>query len=252
MLQTIFASLSSALQTGTISSSLMAILLAYFGGIISSFTPCIYPVIPITVGFIGGASEKSIKAGWVMSSFYVLGMAAVYTVLGLIASFSGKIFGSFTNTSSWYLFIGFIMVFSSLWMLDVIKFDLNVWLSRLNKKKLHTKNSIPGIVERNEGTILGAFLLGGSSGFIAAPCTTPVLTTILAYIANEKSLAFGSLLMFAFALGLGTILVFIGTFTGALKLLPKSGKWLNTVKVFSGLLILALGQYFVYKAGTLK
>jgi thiol:disulfide interchange protein DsbD len=180
-------------------------------------------------------------------------MALVYTALGIFAALSGKIFGTMTNTPAWYIGLGLIMILSALWMLEVIKFDPNVWLTRVtHHRNTHKTNTVPGIVERNEGTVLGAVVLGASSGFIAAPCTTPVLTTILSYIANQKSLVFGGLLMFVFALGLGTILVLIGTFAGAMKILPKSGKWLQHVKIVSGLLILALAEYFVFKAGTLR
>lgn len=253
-MDSIFSELKSALEAGTILSSFTALVLAYLGGILSSFTPCIYPMIPITMGFIGGTAERSVKTGWILSSFYVLGMAAIYTVLGIVASVSGKIFGTMTNTPTWYLVLGQIMILSSLWMMDVIKFDPNVWMQKLTRLRASksSKDSIPGIVERNEGTVLGAFILGASSGFIAAPCTTPVLTTILSFIANTKSIVFGAALMFAFACGLGTILVLVGTFTGAMKLMPRSGRWLQSIKVISGLLILALGEYFVFKAGTLK
>jgi cytochrome c-type biogenesis protein len=252
-MESLFAELKVALEAGTVSSYFGALLLAYFGGVLSSFTPCVYPMIPITMGFIGGTAERSVKAGWVLSSFYVLGMAVVYTVLGIAASISGKIFGTFTNTPIWYLTLGLIMSVSALWMLGVIKLDPNVIVARfLHTRAKHKQNTVTGVVERNEGSILGAFVLGASSGFIASPCTTPILTTILSYIANEKSIIFGGLLMFTFALGLGTILVAIGTFTGAMKLLPRSGKWLDGVKLVSGLLILGLSQYFVFKAGSLK
>jgi cytochrome c-type biogenesis protein len=252
-MESIFSELQQTLQAGTLLSSITALVLAYLGGIISSFTPCIYPMIPITIGFIGGTAQRSVLSGWILSSFYVLGMAAVYTVLGLIAAASGKIFGTITNTPGWYIGLSVIMTLSSLWMMGVIKLDPNVLVARfLHSKPKHGKDTVAGVVERNEGTILGAFVLGASSGFIASPCTTPALTAILSYIANEKSLVFGSLLMFFFALGLGTILVVIGTFAGALKIMPRSGKWLETIKLVSGLLILALGEYFVFKAGTLR
>ena len=247
-MESIFAELKTALEAGTIISSLGALLLAYFGGILSSFTPCVYPMIPITVGFIGSATERSVKAGWILSSFYVLGMAVVYACLGILAGLSGKIFGTFTNTPGWYIGLGVVMSVSALWMLDVIKFDINVFISRL----LHSRSKTKKVTDTNESTILGAFVLGVTSGFIASPCTTPILTTILSYIATEKSVVFGGLLMFFFALGLGTILVAIGTFTGAMKLMPKSGKWLQTVKLVSGLLILAASQYFIFMAGSLK
>jgi thiol:disulfide interchange protein DsbD len=252
-LESIFSNLKTALEAGTILSSIGALALAYLGGVLSSLTPCTYPMIPITIGFIGGTSQKSVKTGWVLSSFYVLGMAAVYTVLGMIASLSGKIFGTMTNSPVWYLLLGGIMLLSALWMFDVIKLDPNVLVAKfLHTQRHHKTGTVAGIVERNEGTILGAFVLGITSGFIASPCTTPVLTTILSFIAYEKSVVFGALLMFFFALGLGTLLVVVGTFTGAMKLLPKSGVWMNRIKLFSGILILALAEYFVFKAGTLQ
>lgn len=250
-MDSIFSELKSALEAGTIVSSLAALIFAYLGGILSSFTPCIYPMIPITMGLIGGTADRNVKTGWMLSSFYVLGMAVIYAVLGIVASLSGRIFGSMTNTPAWYLTLGGVMIVSSLWMMDVIKFDPNVWIENM-MRKFRKKPPTGSALAHHEGTVLGAFALGATSGFIAAPCTTPVLTTILSFIANSKSVAFGGLLMFSFALGLGTILVAVGTFTGAMKILPRSGKWLNAVKIISGLLILVLAEYFVYKAGTLK
>lgn len=245
MTEHIFQALKALLESGSFVSALAALFFAFLGGIVSSFTPCIYPMIPITIGLIGGTSERSVKDGWLLSTFYVLGMACVYTILGIAASLSGKIFGSMTNTMGWYLTLGVILSLSSLWMLEVFQFDPNIWISKLSKTKVdHT--------HVQETSLLGAFTLGASSGFIAAPCTTPVLTTILAYIATQHSVGMGMMLMFMFALGLGTILVLIGTFAGAVKLMPKSGKWLSHVKTFSGLLILGMGQYYIFKAGTLK
>jgi thiol:disulfide interchange protein DsbD len=222
--------------------------LAYLGGILSSFTPCIYPMIPITMGFIGGAAERSWKSGWLLSSFYVLGMACVYAVLGVLASITGRIFGTMTNSPHWYLALGLVMVLSALWMFDVIEFDPNAWMQRFRKHKPHHG----GHHHTQEESIFSAFILGASSGFIAAPCTTPVLTTILGFIATQHSIGLGTALMFSFALGLGTILVAVGTFTGALKVLPKSGAWLKAVKNASGYLILGLGLFYVFKAGKLS
>lgn len=255
-MENIFEALKASLASGTGASYLGAPVLCYFGGILSSFTPCIYPMIPITVGFVGGASEQSVRNGLALSSLYVLGMSLVYTVLGIFASLTGRIFGAMTNSTGWYLALGFIMVVSALWMMDVIEFDPNVWISRFMSRKTRGARHAPhhsplhSPPHSPRSTRMGALILGASSGFIAAPCTTPVLTTILSYIATQQSVVLGALLMFTFALGLGTILVVIGTFTGAVKILPKSGKWMQTVKLVSGVLILALGQYYVFKAGT--
>lgn len=247
-MENIFEALKASLASGSAASFLGALMLCYLGGILSSFTPCIYPMIPITVGFVGGASEQSVRNGCFLSSLYVLGMSLVYTVLGIFASLTGRIFGAMTNSTGWYLALGFVMVVSALWMMDVIEFDPNVWISRFKSHKPRGVHHAPH--HTPQSTRMGALVLGASSGFIAAPCTTPVLTTILSYIATQQSVVLGALLMFTFALGLGTILVVIGTFTGAVKILPKSGKWMQTVKLVSGLLILALGQYYVFKAGT--
>lgn len=252
-MDSIFELLRSELQSGSLISSLTAIVLSYLGGLLSSFTPCIYPMIPITMGLIGGTTQRNVKTGWILSSFYVLGMAVIYAVLGIVAGLSGRIFGTMTNTPGWYLALGSIMIVSALWMLDVVQFDPNVWMQRMVRLgRKHPPATILGSVERNEASILGAFVLGASSGFIAAPCTTPVLTTILSFIANQKSVALGSALMFSFALGLGTVLVAVGTFAGAMKVLPRSGAWMSRVKFFSGLLILGLAEYFIFKAGSLR
>ena len=93
--------------------------------------------------------------------------------------------------------------------------------------------------------------MGASSGFIAAPCTTPVLTVILGYIARTQSIGLGLALMVAFSFGLGTLLVLIAMFTGALQVLPRSGAWLRTVKTVSGLALLAFAEYLIYRSGQL-
>ena len=98
---------------------------------------------------------------------------------------------------------------------------------------------------------MGAFTLGASSGFIAAPCTTPVLTSILAYIAKTQSISLGLGLMFFFSLGLGTLLLIIAGFAGAITVLPRSGQWMKTIKTLSGLMLLVFAQYLIYRAGTL-
>jgi thiol:disulfide interchange protein DsbD len=100
-------------------------------------------------------------------------------------------------------------------------------------------------------TVLSAFVLGASSGFIAAPCTTPVLTSILAYIAKTQSVGLGFGLMLSFSLGLGTLLLVIAAFTGALQVLPKSGQWMKTIKIVSGLILLAFAEYLIFRSGCL-
>jgi thiol:disulfide interchange protein len=157
------------------------------------------------------------------------------------------------------------MTVAALIMLDIIPFEPQIWWenikrsiqsnfqgklrSNLQSKKVPTSHPKNSFLER-EMTVLTAFLLGASSGFIAAPCTTPVLTSILAFIAKTQSVSLGFALMFSFSLGLGTLLLVIATFAGALQLLPKSGQWMKKIKTGSGLLLLVFAEYLIYRAGS--
>lgn len=235
---------------------LIATGIAFLGGLVSSFTPCIYPMIPITIGVIGGmSSPRDAKPHphllrpilW-RALFYILGMTIIYSILGMIAGLTGKIFGSMTNTVYWYLGLGFFITLAALIMLDVVPFDPMSWWDRIQKKKHHPHHSS---AVHSEMTMVGAFVLGASSGLIASPCTTPVLTAILAFIAKTQSIGLGLLLMVFFSLGLSALLLLIATFTGALQVLPRSGPWLKSVKIGSGLLLLAFAEYLIYRAGRL-
>jgi cytochrome c-type biogenesis protein len=254
--------LANLLSTGSgdlsFAQSLTAIAFAYLGGILASLTPCVYPMIPITVSVIGGirgpdaANQRSWSAILLRSAAYIFGMALVYAFLGVLAGITGKVFGTFTNTPGWYIGLGLIMTYSALIMLDVLPFDPAVWWGIFKRKLgLEKGGALPRQAEAQQVTLISAFTLGASSGFIAAPCTTPVLTTILAYIAKTQSVGLGMALMFSFALGLGTLLLAIGIFTGALQVLPRSGNWMKTIKTFSGLLLLAFAEYLIFRAGRL-
>lgn len=233
----------------------LTLLLAYAGGVLSSLTPCIYPMIPITVGVVGGMSphadaQHRARPGWrevfLRCISYIAGMTSVYSFLGVTAGLTGKIFGSFTNSWGWYFSLGVIMTLAALWMLEVIQFDPMAWWHRRSRAH-HARQAQ---TKSQEMTYLGAFGVGVTSGFIASPCTTPVLTSILAYIAKTQSIGIGLLLMTAFSLGLSTLLLLIGLFTGGLQILPRSGKWMNTVKWVSGLILLAFADYLLFQAGT--
>ena len=225
---------------------------AYLGGILSSLTPCIYPMIPITVSVAGGGTglNRSWKKTLLGGASYVLGMTLVYSFLGVAAGLTGKVFGSMTNTPGWYLGLSLLMTVAALVMMNVLPFDPQMTWERL-KRTLVGGARRPHRPAGTEMSWLGAFALGASSGFIAAPCTTPVLTAILAYVAKTQSAATGLFLMTAFSLGLGTILMVIATSAGALKILPRSGGWMERVKIASGLVLLGFALYLMYRAGAL-
>ena len=244
-------SLETLLKSGSFGGSILALGLAYVGGVLSSLTPCIYPMIPITVGVVGGLQNpnepRNTRAVLIRGLAYVMGMAIVYAFLGVLAGITGQVFGSFTNTSGWYLGLSVVLTFAALMMMDVFPFDPQAFMERI-KRSIGLGGSSRDHNEK-EATMLGAFVLGASSGFIAAPCTTPVLTAILAFIAQTQSVILGLGLMLFFAFGLGTILILIAAFAGNFRKLPRAGAWMNKIKIFSGVLILAFAEYLVYKAG---
>jgi cytochrome c-type biogenesis protein len=246
-------------DTLSLGQFLLAMGLAYLGGIAASLTPCVYPMIPITVSVIGGLRHlrgpQAKTFTWEVyfrGIAYVLGMTLVYSFLGVIAGMSGKVFGSLTNNAGWYLALGGIMTVAALMMLDVIQIDLvvlweNVKARLFSKKK---RSSIDLKTREEEMSLIGAFILGASSGIIAAPCTTPVLTAILAYIARTQSVGIGFGLMFFFSLGLGTILLIVSIFTGIIQRMPRSGRWMHFVKIFSGIILLIFAEYLIFRAGS--
>jgi len=243
----------------TFTQIILGVCVAYLGGVLSSLTPCIYPMIPITVGVVGGLSKTESGFGkkpWKeiisKTSAYLFGMILVYATLGVVAGLTGSIFGSLTNRPFSYLFLGGVFTISALMMLEVIPSDIGFLVSKFSNLFKSKKNKTPPSLNHPEKIGMKAAIgLGATSGVLSSPCTTPVLTVILAYIAKSKSVGFGLSLMIGFALGLGTLLIVIALFTGAVKILPRSGNWMKTVKLLSGLILLAFAQYLFYLSGTL-
>ena len=177
-------------------------------------------------------------------------MAIIYAFLGVLAGLTGHVFGTLTQSTTGYVALGIVMTFAALMMMDVIPFDPQVTLDKI-KRTLGFKHT-PELETEREATIVGAFLLGASSGFIAAPCTTPVLTAILAFIAQTQSVLLGLFLMLSFSFGLGTILILIAAFAGSFQKLPRAGGWMNQIKLISGMIILIFAEYLFFKAGKVQ
>jgi thiol:disulfide interchange protein DsbD len=216
-------------------SLLFAYVAAYLAGVLVSFTPCIYPVIPITAAVIGGQRDISGARGFVLSLFFVLGLALTYTALGVFAALTGKLFGTIQTSPLTLGALGGLFILMGLAMLDVFQLSLERYAPR-------------GLTGGNRTGIFGSFMIGVTSGFILGPCTAPVLAVILGVVAARQSVFFGGSLLFVFSLGVGSLLVLVGTFAGILASLPKSGAWMTGVKKLSGIVMLAVGAYFLYSA----
>lgn len=216
---------------------LVALGAAFAAGVLTSFTPCVYPLIPITVGIIGAKSSQTRRRGFMLSLVYVLGLAVVYAALGAVAALSGVFFGQISTNMWTYLIVGNLFLLFGLSMLDVFTLQLG-FLQKFNPSA------------KGSGT-LSAFVFGGVSALVAGPCTTPVLGTLLAFVASRQNVVLGTAMLFLFAFGMGFLLLIVGTFTGLLSTLPRSGAWMVTIKKAFGFLMLGIGEYFILKAGQL-
>jgi len=203
----------------------------FLGGVVVSLTPCIYPLIPITAGYIGIRSGGSKLKGLVLSLIYVTGLAITYSILGLLASLTGSLFGKISSHPIAYIFVGMAVIIFGLSMLDLFPITL--------------PNMIR-IPDHKKSGFISTFLLGLSSGLIVGPCLTPVLGAILAYLVTKKNILYGMTLLFTFAYGMGLILVVVGTFSSLLVGLPKSGKWMSYIQKIGGVILLGMGIYFIY------
>jgi len=227
--------LLSQFDTYLQSSLLVSLAIAFLGGILASLTPCVYPMIPITAGVISHANVGGSKRrGFILSLAYVAGMALTYAALGVFAAATGRFFGAI-NSSPWtFLVVGGIFLLFGLVMLDLV--SMPSVASQFSSRRLG---------------LIGIFLAGVSSALVAGPCTTPVLGSLLAYTASSQSLLAGGLLLFVFSLGMGVLLLGVGTFSSFLAAIPRSGPWMVLVKKAMGLLMLAIASYFFIKSGSL-
>ncbi len=203
-------------------------------GVAVSFTPCAYPLLPVTVAVVAGANTRGGRLnGFFLSLIYVLGMAVSYSLLAAAAVLTGRVFGTIQNNPWVFLVIGNIILFFALVMLDVIPFPMF---------------TLGGAGQRPRGR-LALFVMGAASGFVIGPCTAPILGSLLVYIASKQNLFFGMSLLFVFALGLGTTLILAGTFGGFLAALPGSGRWMNIVKKASGFVLIIIAELLFLRAG---
>lgn len=224
-------SLENRLQSALERGSWIAFLLVFLGGVLSSLTPCVYPVIPITISFIGARSKGKLN-GFVMSLFFVLGMAIVYSALGMVAAVTGGSFGAIGQSPVVQIVVAAIFLVLAASMFGAFELQLP---SSISAKLQSGDKSGPW----------GAILMGAITGFIAAPCVGPIIVTLLVFIAATGNLWLGFFLMLSYALGMGLLFLVIGTFAGAMNALPGAGGWMETVKKFFGVVMVAMAVWFL-------
>jgi len=210
----------------------------FFAGLALNLTPCVYPIIPITIGFFvnqsAGEGKPRLSRTFAMASMYVIGMAFTYSILGVIAAKSGGLFGAALQSPVVLIVLAAVMVALSLSMFGVYEFKVPEALNRFANTSTQSTSGL-----------LGALMMGLTMGIVAAPCIGPFVLALLVEVGARGSAAYGFLLFFVLALGLGMPYLILGTFSGALKTLPRSGLWMVTVRKVFGLVLIGMALYFL-------
>ena len=217
---------------------LVAAVSLFGAGVLTSLTPCIYPMIPITAGLLAGTAQGGTprRRTLGLTLTYVTGLALFYAVLGLVAGLTGTLFGTISS-SPWARFaIGNLLLLFGLAMLDV--FPLAV-----PRKLMAWAGSLGG------GSYPAVFLLGATSGIVAAPCGAPAFGVVLTWVAATQSAVLGFIYLFVFSLGMTALLAMVGLFSGTAALLPRAGKWMVWVKKAAGVVMLAMAEYYFIQMG---
>ncbi|MBA6328235.1 protein-disulfide reductase DsbD [Colwellia sp. MB02u-6] len=213
------------------SDSLWLTLAAFFvGGLLLSFTPCVFPMYPILTGIIVGQGEKlSTKRAFALSFAYVQGMAVTYTLLGIVVAIAGAQFQAMFQHPIVLIALSLLFIFLALSMFGTFNLALpSSWQNKLNQLSSNQKG----------GSYFGVLIMGAISGLVASPCTTAPLTGALLYISQSGDILLGASALYALSLGMGLPLLVLGSSGG--KLLPKAGNWMNVIKNVFGLLLLAV------------
>lgn len=201
----------------------------FFAGLALNLTPCVFPLIPITVGFFSQqAKDRSGGTFW-LALAYVMGIAITYSAIGVGAALSGALFGAALQNP---LVVGGIVVI----LLALATSMFGLWEFR-----------VPGWAQRASGGragVVGALLMGLLMGFVAAPCIGPFVLGLLTFVGQKGDPLFGFLAFFTLSLGLGLPYLILGTFTGAVNRLPQSGMWMVGVRRVFGVLLIAMAAYF--------
>jgi thioredoxin:protein disulfide reductase len=205
---------------------------AFLGGLGTALTPCVYPMISITLSIFGARDEKVSRAGalW-LASLYVLGICVMYTTLGVVFALVGKAadFGSWLGKPALVIPLAVLFVAMAASMFGAFELDLPQSL----------KQRLSGVGGKGP---LGAFAMGLVGGIIAAPCTGPALLSILAWVATTRSVGLGGSLLFTYGLGMGVLFFVAAAFASSL---PRSGAWMESVKSVFGVVMLLAALYYL-------
>lgn len=225
------------------SNPVIATGLVFVAGVLTSLTPCIYPMIPITAAIVGGQSvggTPTPRSRTVLLTLtYVAGLALVYATLGVIAGMTGTIFGTISTNPWLYFAMANVLMLAALSLLDVIPVSIPAPLLQ--------RASTAGTA----GRFSGAFIMGAVSGLVAAPCSAPVMAAVLTWVTTTRRATLGFIYLLSFSLGMCALLVAVGIASGTLSKLPRSGQWMVWVKRGFALVMIGVAEYYLVKMGQL-
>lgn len=205
----------------------------YLLGLALNLTPCVYPLIPITIGYFGRQAASGARTG-LLSLSYAFGMAAMYSILGIVAALLGSVFGSQLNSP--YVLVGFAIL---MFVLGLSMFDRPdgspIW-------ELQLPASLRGQAQSRAG-YAGAMLMGLMVGIVAAPCIGPIVVALIQVVSATRSVPLGLVTFFTLGVGLATPYLLLGF--GLIKALPRAGEWMVAVKHVFGLLLFCMAVYYL-------
>jgi len=206
-------------------------LVIFVWGLALNLTPCVYPMIPLTVGYFGAQSGGRMSTRFGLAVAYFLGIALMYSTLGLVAAATGGLFGAALQNPAVPVIVAAILVALALSMFGVWEIRLPVFLTKLGGGS-------------RQGS-LGAFVMGLTVGIVAAPCIGAVVAALLLYVAETGDLFLGFWMFFALSCGLGLPFLVLAVFSSSISSLPRSGEWMGWVRKLFGFVLVGMAVYFL-------
>lgn len=229
MLNQISANLVQYMQNGEF--SILFLLISFLGGVLSSISPCSLGMIPLIVGYVGGYGDSDKFKTFIQLSSFVIGCSFVLTIIGIICALSGNIFSAIGGSYFVLILASLILIFG-LNLLGLIELNLSPLVKRFPKGN-------------STSLFIYPFIIGVLFAFAASPCSTPILAGIMGFATLSKNILLAALMLLAFSLGQGVIVVLAGIFTSFLKGIRNFSRFSEILMKISGILLI-LGAILIY------